>query len=140
MSSRLTGIDTQKFYALTDSILELDPDILGVYLIQDPTAAVLAESVRPEFRNTLVGLSQTADGMAAQWDIVAFKLMQRLDRFRTKLRYLEIGRDDFKGLIFQMPSSDDLFVILTLGKEANGIGIYNTVRNFTENSFQKIRK
>lgn len=140
MSSRLTNVDPQKFQTLADSILELDFEILGVYLIQDPTAAVLAESVRPEFRKSLVGLSQTADGMAAQWDIVAFKLMRRLDRFRTKLRYLEIGRDEFKGLICQMPSSDDLFVILTIGKNADGIAIYNTVRNFTENSLQKIRK
>ena len=136
MSSKITNIDPQRFQTLADSILELDFEILGVYLIQDPTGSVIAESVRPEFKKPLVGLSQTANGMAPQWDIVAFKLMQRLDPVRSKLRYLDIVRDEFKGLIFQMPSSEDQFVVLTLGKKGDATEIYKTVRAFVENSFQ----
>ena len=84
---------------MSSRILESDQKILACHPF-DPTGSVLAESVRPEYRVKLGGIGRAAGGMAPTWGIRAFNLMQRLDEFSSKARYLSIGRDDNKGMIF----------------------------------------
>jgi hypothetical protein len=134
LNSKMTNLDPRKLRILSDAILDSNPEILAAYLLRYPNGAVIAESVRSEFNRSLSGLSQTANGMAPQWDIVAFNLMQRLDSFRSKARYLAIGRDDLKGLIFPVPPSESTYIVLTLAKTANLDEIYESVIELAKNS------
>ena len=134
MSSKIASLDLTKFQRLTDEILGSNPDILGAYLLNATNRAVIAESVCPEFRKSLSGLSQTANGMVSQWNIAAFGLFQRLDSFRSKARYLVIGRDDLKGLIFPLPPSETIYVVLSITKAADAAAIYESVIAMVKNS------
>ena len=119
---------------LADTILDLNAEIFAVYFLQHPNGSVIAESVRSEFSRSLSGLSQTANGMAPQWDLVAFSLMRRLDNVRSKERYLAIGRDNLKGLIFPVPPSETIYIVLTLAKTADMDAVYESVVELAKNS------
>jgi len=133
MNSVETRLDPAKFQSISEKILDLDPDIMAAYILRAPNGQVIAEAVRPEFKRTLGGLSQSANGMVSQWNIVAFNLMQRLDSVRSKARYLLIGRDELKGLIFPVPPSETHYVVLTLAKKANVEGLYENVLEHVKN-------
>ncbi len=125
--------DSRYYQSLAEDILRLDSRIFSVYIVTNPTGSVLSEAVKPEYRNELGSYVQKANGMAPLWGLLVFTILQRLDSFRSKVRYVSVGRENYKGVLFFVPPHDSLMIILTTDKRAESSGMYEMVIQFIGN-------
>ena len=72
--------------------------------------------------------------MAGQWAIRAFNAMERLDAVRSKAKYLSVGRESSKTLIFPLKMSDNVMIIMTIRSRAEATEIFDTVTKFVKGS------
>ena len=94
---RVVQPDDHKYGSFAKSILDLDSRILACIIVKTPDGAILAEEVKPEFRSSLGSLTQLTNGMIGTWSILAFSIMGRLEKARSKMNYLAFGRENDKG-------------------------------------------
>jgi hypothetical protein len=123
-------LDTEKqaSNSLAAEILNLDPGILSCVLTRSPQGAILTKAVKSESRNNLGKLSGETEGMAAHWALLAFNSMKRLDAERSKTKYIVVGREEYKTLIF--PASlhgSNIMLILTSTLQTNVEEIYTRI-------------
>ncbi len=110
----------------------MDPRIISVHLATSPTGALLGETVRPENRKEIGTTPERADGMLPQWGVSVFHILQRLDSFRSKTRYVAVGRDRFSGMFFPFASNENVLIAMTLDKKAVPAEIYEIVNRYVE--------
>jgi len=115
-----------KFEDLANDILNLDNRMLSCTIVRNPQGATIARVVKSEFPQSL-GKPDGTNGMAAHWGILAFNAMERLDTVRSKAKYLAIGREDNKTLIFPLDESRSLMVIMTTSNDAEATKMYDIV-------------
>lgn len=124
--------DSRYYQSLAEDILRLDSRIFSVYIVTNPTGSVLSEAVKPEYRKELCNYVQKANGMAPLWGLLVFSILQRLDSFRSKVEYVSVGRENYKGVLFLVPSDDSIMIILTIDKKTESGGMYEMVIRFVE--------
>jgi len=66
--------------------------------------------------------------MAAHWAILAFNAMERLNEVRSKAKYLCVGREKNKALIF--PINSALMMIMVLNVRTEATEIYELTTKF----------
>jgi len=98
----------------------------------------MAEAVKPEYRGDLGNFSQIGNGMGPSWVIHVFSTVQRFDAFRSKAKYLSIGRERFKGVIFPVPSRSGIIVILGTDYGAESTELYELVIQFVERKLTEV--
>jgi hypothetical protein len=72
--------------------------------------------------------------MAGHWAIRAFSAMERLNAIRPKVRYIVVGREKNKALIFPITVSDNLLVIMSIYLNAESTELFKIVTKFVQNS------
>jgi hypothetical protein len=126
--------DKRKLEALATDILNLDPRIYSCAIVSNPQGSVIARAVRAEFQITLGSLVQETDGMAGHWAIRAFSAMERLNATRSKVKYIVVGREKNKALIFHFDVLDNLLIIMSIYLNAESTELFETVTKFVESS------
>ena len=121
--------DKQRLDALANDIVNLDQRIISCTIVSNPQGSTISRAVRAEFQQILKPLSEI-DGMAGHWAIRAFNAMERLDAIRSKVKYLSVGRESSKTLIFPVKMSDNLMIIMTIRSRTEATEIFDIVTKF----------
>jgi len=131
--------ENRKYESFANGILNLDSRIFTSLLVKNPGGAILAEAVRPEMRNTLGSISQRTDGMVGIWSILTFNSVVRLEKARSKTKYITIGRETTKGMIFPAHIFEDVMIGLTIEPKTEATEIYELVMRFVEENIRLVR-
>ncbi len=124
--------DDHKYGSFAKSILDLDSRILACIIVKTPDGAILAEEVKPEFRSSLGSLTQRTNGMIGTWSILAFSIMGRLEKARSKMNYLAFGRENDKGMLFPANIFGGIMIGLTIELKTETTEIYESIMKFIE--------
>ena len=86
--------------SIANSILKVDPSVISCHIFSDTGDAVIADVVKPEFKNLSPQFSQSGKGMAPHWTMLALRSFRRLDDERSKLNYITVVRNNYLALLF----------------------------------------
>jgi len=118
------------FSDLANEIINLDPGILSCVLLSDPQGSVLARVAQREFQHDL-DLPKDTEGMAGHWAILAFNAMKRLDAARSKTKFIVVGCEDHKALIFPVSyQGNDLLLIMSVRLRLETSDLYERITRF----------
>jgi hypothetical protein len=131
--------DQRKYESFAEGILDLDSRILSSIVMKNPGGAILAEAVRPELKNTLGTLSQRTDGMVGKWGILAYNALARLENARSKTKYLSVGRETTKGMLFPASIFEGVMIGLTIELKTEATEIYELVMKFVDQNIRLIK-
>jgi len=128
--------DNRKYESFANSILDLDSRIRACIVVKNPDGAILAEAVKPEFKNSLGSLAQRTNGMVGTWAILAFSVMERLEKARSKMKYLAFGRENDKGMLFPANIFGGIMIGLTIEAKTETTEIYQLVMKSVEENIR----
>ena len=109
---------------LARKILDLDPEVIGCYVIRVTDSAVLADLVKDEYRTSIKPFGSTGSGMASKWGLVGLSASKRLDSERGRTKYLVAARDTFVTLLFLHPRNESLEIGVMLKTTSEPSRIY----------------
>jgi hypothetical protein len=131
--------ENRKYESFANGILSLDSRIFSSIVVKNPGGAILAEAVRPEMKNTLGTLSQRTEGMVGMWGILAYNAVMRLEKARSKTKYLTIGRETTKGMLFPANIFEGVMIGLTIELRTEATEIYELVMKFVDESIRLVK-
>jgi hypothetical protein len=109
-------------------ILDLDRGILDCNIATAIDGAVLADMVKPEFRGRVGGYSRTGSGMGPTWGLSMINMLKRLDKERSKLHYVMVGREKYNAIFFPAEiNATEVIIGLLLEKEVDPARTYESV-------------
>lgn len=121
--------DNQKAESLARYILDLDPSVLSVIIVDLQNGSTLAELVKSSSAGQSFGFTtQKNNGMAGRWAILAYNSMERLETLPSKKRYLLMVNESCTRLIFQTKLSEAVLIGMTLERKAADFGIFHQVQ------------
>ena len=124
-------MDSRYYQKLAEDIVNLDSGILSAHLTSNPAGSVLGEYLRSEYRKEIGTAPDRADGMIPKWVVSIFNTLRRMDSFRSKTRYVIVGRDRYIGIFFLLASNEDVLIAMTLEKNKRApVEIYEMVNRY----------
>jgi hypothetical protein len=122
--------DKKRLATLANDIMNLDNRIFTCNIVSSPDGSDISRAVRAEFQQSLSSLNPLTGGMAGHWVMSAFHTMERLDAFRSKTRFLVVGREKNMNIIFPLNSSGNLMIIMTIQTRSEPTEIFEIVTKF----------
>jgi hypothetical protein len=126
--------DKKRLETLANDIMNLDNRIFTCNIVSCPDGSDIARVVRTEFQQSLSSLAPLTGGMAGHWVMSAFHTMKRLDAFRSKTRFLAVGRETNMTLIFPFNTEGTLMIIMTILAKTEPTEIFEIVTRFIKAS------
>jgi len=134
----LVHTDNRQHENFANGILDLDSRIFSVIIAKIPGGATLAESVRPEMQSNFGSLSKRTDGMIGKWMILAFSAMERIEKAKWKSKYVSVGRENHKGMVFPAEIFGGVMIGLKIEMKTECTEIYELVMKFVEENFRLV--
>ena len=126
--------DKRSLESLANDIMNLDPRIFSCSIVSNPQGSTMARVSREGSEQIPSFSTRDTEGMAGHWAIRAFNVMERLDVVNTKSRYLVVGRDANKTMIFPLTLSDNYMIIVTIKARTEATEIFEIMMKFIEGS------
>jgi hypothetical protein len=94
---------------------------------------LLGKSTKSEYKDELAFEPDT-EKYVGSWVSIPVAVLQNLDRSRSRVRYIVIGRDESKGML--IPLLQYSFILkLTVGKEGESATIYKRIKSLSSKLF-----
>jgi len=78
---------------MSQQILQLDPNVIGCYIIRVPHGVVVADVIKEEYKSRIKPFAHTGAGMASKWGLVGLSASKRMDSERGRTIYIVAARD-----------------------------------------------
>ncbi|SRR5579863_5089638 len=112
---------------LANRLLDMDPSVIGCYIIRVPDGAVLADRIKDPFRAKIAPFAHAGAGMASKWGLAGLSASKRMDDERGRTKYLVAARVAFSTLLFLHPKNENMEIGIMLKPEVEPSKIYERV-------------